>query len=344
MTQTISNAEVHTLAIDLAKTSFHIHAADRSGVKIHSKPVNRSKLIQYVSNLQPCTVVMEACGGANHFARKFTAMGHTVKLIAPQFVKPFVKSNKNDAFDAQAICEASQRPDMRFVSPKDTAQQDIQSIHRARSLVVAHRTALSNQIRGLLTEYGIVLPQGISILRRSLPSIIDSDNRELSILFRELLQNLYSALITVDQQVESFNQKIELLARQDERCVRLQTIPGIGPMAATALVATLGDGSAFKDGREASAYLGLVPRQNSTGGRSTLLGISKRGDQYLRSLSIHGGRAVVRTSPKHNDYRSNWITDLARRRNVNVASVAVANKNVRTAWKILQDGNNYLAA
>ena len=344
MTQNISNESVHTLAIDLAKMSFHIHGADQFGKKLVSKPVTRTKLVSYISNLAPCTVVMEACGGANYFARSFSEMGHTVKLIAPQFVKPFVKSNKNDAVDAQAICEAAQRPDMRFVAHKDIAQQDIQSIHRARSLIVSQRTAISNQIRGLLAEYGIVIPRSFSILNKRIPELLDYTSTELTPLFKEMLSHVFENLKLLEQKLAFFNKKIEEIAKSEERCRRLMTIPGIGAIVATALVATLGDGRAFKNGREASAFLGLVPRQHSTGGRSVLLGISKRGDKYLRALLIQGARSVVTYAPKHDDYRSNWITDLARRRNVNIATVAVANKNVRTAWKMLQAGDNYKVA
>jgi transposase len=344
MIQNISNESVHTLAIDLAKMSFHIHGADQFGKKLVSKPVTRTKLVSYISNLAPCTVVMEACGGANYFARSFSEMGHTVKLIAPQFVKPFVKSNKNDALDAQAICEAAQRPDMRFVAHKDIAQQDIQSIHRARSLIVSQRTAISNQIRGLLAEYGIVIPRSLSILNKRIPELLDYTSTELTPLFKEMLSHVFENLKLLEQKLAFFNKKIEEIAKSEERCRRLMTIPGIGAIVATALVATLGDGRAFKNGREASAFLGLVPRQHSTGGRSVLLGISKRGDKYLRALLIQGARSVVTHAPKHDDYRSNWITDLARRRNVNIATVAVANKNVRTAWKMLQAGDNYKVA
>lgn len=344
MTQTITNAAVHTLAIDLAKMSFHIHGADQFGNKLVSKPVTRTKLVSYISNLAPCTVVMEACGGANYFARSFSEMGHTVKLIAPQFVKPFVKSNKNDALDAQAICEAAQRPDMRFVAHKDITQQDIQSIHRARSLIVSQRTAMSNQIRGLLAEYGIVVPRSLSILNKRIPELLDYTCTELTPLFKEMLSHIFDNLKQLENKLAIFNKKIEEIAKNEERCRRLMTIPGIGAIVATALVATLGDGRAFKNGREASAFLGLVPRQHSTGGRSMLLGISKRGDKYLRALLIQGARSVVTYAPKHDDYRSHWITDLARRRNVNIATVAVANKNVRTAWKMLQAGDSYKVA
>ena len=341
MPHTIANQTINTLAIDLAKNSFHIHRADQLGRKVLSKALSRKKLKLFIAKLSVCTIVMEACSGANYFARCFTQMGHTVKLIAPQFVKPYVKSNKNDAADAQAICEAAQRPDMRFVTPKDINQQDIQSIHRARSLCVAHRTALGNQIRGLLAEYGIVVATGLASLREGIPRALEDGENELTSLFRELLNHLYEALCYYDQRVDFYTLKVYKMAKQDERCKRLQSIPGIGPIVATALVATLGNGNAFANGREAAAYLGLVPKQHSTGGKPTLLGISKRGDVYLRSLLIHGGRSVVRHADKHQDYRSCWIQDLVQRRNVNIAAVAVANKNVRIAWRLLQGDATY---
>jgi transposase len=341
MTHTIANQTINTLAIDLAKNSFQLHGANAQGKKALSKTLTRKKLQAFIANLPACTVVMEACGGANYFARSFTKMGHQVKLIAPQFVKPFVKSNKNDAADAEAICEAAQRPSMRFVTPKDLSQQDIQSVHRARSLCVAQRTALGNQIRGLLAEYGVVIPKGLTLLRKQIPQVLEDADNELTPLFRELLHNLYRTLCYFDDEVDAYNNKIQQLAKQDERCQRLQTIPGIGPIVATALVATIGDGSSFASGREAAAYLGLVPRQSSTGGKPTLLGISKRGDVYLRQLLIHGGRAVVRNTDKHDDYRNRWIQSLVARRNFNIASVAVANKNVRIAWHLLQNKCTY---
>lgn len=340
MHSTISKEPISTLAIDLAKSSFHLHGADTSGHQVVSKPVSRQKLFAYVAQLPPCTVVMEACGGANYFARQFSEQGHSVKLIAPQFVKPFVKSNKSDAADAQAICEASQRPTMRYVQHKSINQQDIQSIHRARSLVKSQRVALSNQIRGLLSEYGIVFPVGLSVLRKQIVELLSGTDR-LTPLFIEMLTHHYGTLCHLDAEIEFFDRKIDQIARADERCRRLMTIPGIGPIAATALLVALGDGSSFASGREAAAYLGLVPRQHSTGGRSNLLGISKRGDKYLRSLLIHGGRTVVLHAAKHDDYRSQWITEVAQRRNVNIASVAVANKNVRTAWALLTRNSEY---
>ena len=228
-------------------------------------------------------------------------------MMAPQFVKPYVKSNKNDAVDAEAICEAVQRPNMRFVPEKSIEQQDMQSLHRIRSQLVARRTAQANQIRGLLMEYGIVIPQGIRHVCKQLPLILEAADNGLSDLFRELLHELYEEFVHLDQRLEGLEQKLLRLSVQNEDCQRLLTIPGIGLLSATALVAAVGDVSNFKNGRELAAWLGLVPRQHSTGGKPTLMGISKRGDCYLRTLLIHGGRTVVRVAHQHQDRRNRWV-------------------------------------
>lgn len=271
-------------------------------------------------------------------------MGHIVRMIAPQFVKPFVKSNKNDAADAEAICEAVQRPSMRFVPSKNIEQQDVQSLHRIRSQTVARRTALANQIRGLLMEYGIVVPKGISYIRKEIPLILEDAKNELTSLFRELLSELYDEMVHLDERVKTLEGKLDMVCRQNEACKRLLTIPGVGLLTATALVASIGDIKAFQSGRELAAWIGLVPRQHSTGGKPTLLGISKRGDGYLRTLLIHGGRTVVRVADKHQDRRNRWISELDKRRGKNISAVAVANKNARIAWAILTNQTTYQAS
>jgi transposase len=303
--------------------------------------LSRHKLIEFIAQLPSCIIGIEACGGANYWRRVFERLGHTVHIIAPQFVKPFVKSNKNDAADAEAICEAVQRPSMRFVPGKSIQQQDIQSIHRIRSQAVARRTAQSNQIRGLLMEYGIIIPKGISYIRQQIPSILEDAENELTFLFRELLIDLYDEMVHLDQRIKTLETKLEALCAHNEDCQRLLTIPGVGLLSATALVAAIGDITVFKSGRELAAWLGLVPRQHSTGGKPTLLGISKRGDTYLRTLLIHGGRTVVRVAAKHQDRRSEWICKLEERRGKNRAAVAVANKNARTAWVLLSKKVTY---
>lgn len=291
--------------------------------------------------LKPCLVAMEACGGSHHWARQFQAMGHDVRLISPQFVKPFVKSNKNDIADAEAICEAVQRPTMRFVPLKSVEQQDILSIHRAREQVVRRRTAQGNQIRGLLMEYGVVMPQGMRAVRTQLPDILADADNELTLMFRELLQGLSEELINLDKRVALYDQQISMISEQSDVCRRLMTIPGVGPMVATALLASVSDGKAFKNGREMSAWLGLVARQHSTGGKPRLLGISKRGDVYLRKLLIHGARAALRWTDRKHDKRSMWATSLKERRGQNIAAVALANKTVRTAWVLITRGEDY---
>jgi len=286
---------------------------------------------------------MEACAGAHYWARLVQSYGHEVRLIAPQFVKPYVKSNKNDAADAEAICEAVQRPNMRFVAVKEIEQQDIQSIHRMRSLAVERRTAQINQVRGVLLEYGMTIPVGRSNLLRRVPEILEDAQNGLTDLFRGELFGLYEELKHLDERIAHYDEKINQIARADERTVRLQTIPGIGPKIATALLAAIGDINAFKNGRELAAWLGLVPRQHSTGGKQTLLGISKRGDVYLRQLVIHGARAILRWVDRKTDRTSQWAAALEQRRHRNIAVVAMANKMVRVAYAILKNGESYRA-
>ncbi len=333
--------EIKVLGIDLAKQSFQVHGVDGNGKVILRKTLSREKLLEFMVQLPPCLVGMEACGGAHDFARKFQEYGHTVRLMAPQFVKPYVKSNKNDRADAEAICEAVQRPNMRFVPIKSVDQQDLQSLHRVRSMAVAHRTALINQIRGLLMEYGIIIPKGASQVRNHLPNILADTSNGLTAEMRELLIGLSSELLHSDKRVEEHDAKIKMTALNHPACLVLLAIPGIGPMIATALVAAIGDPRVFKNGREMAAWLGLVPRQHSTGGKDRLLGISKRGDVYLRTLLIHGARAAVRVADKKEDWRSRWMVDLQARRGENIAAVALANKNVRIAWALLTKGEKY---
>ena len=330
-----SKGEVKVLGIDLSKQSFEIHGVNESGQTVVSKQLSRSNLSAFVANLPPCLIGMEACGGANHWERVFTQMGHTVRMMAPQFVKPYVKSNKNDTLDTEAICEAVQRPSMRFVPAKSVEQQDIQSLHRIRSQAVSRRTAQGNQIRGLLMEYGIVIPKGLSHVCKAIPIILEDGENGVTFLFRELLRELYDELVHLDNRIQSLEHKLEQISRNSEDCQRLLTIPGVGLLSATALMAAIGDISVFKSGRELAAWLGLVPRQHSTGGKPRLLGISKRGDTYLRTLLIHGGRTVVRVASKYQDRRNRWVDSLEQRRGKNISAVAVANKNARIAWALL---------
>jgi transposase len=336
--------ELKVLGIDLAKQSFQLHGVDEAGQTVLKKKLSRKQLSAFVARLPGCSIGLEACGGANHWVRVFKTFGHTVRMMAPQFVKPYVKSNKNDAVDAEAICEAVQRPSMRFIPEKSIEQQDIQSMHRIRSQLVARRTAQSNQVRGLLMEYGIVIPKGISHVRKQLPLILEAADNGLSDLFRELLSELYEELVHMDSRVNEIEKKLAGISAQNEDCQRLLSIPGVGLLSATALVAGIGDISVFKNGRELASWLGLVPRQHSTGGKATLMGISKRGDSYLRTLLIHGGRTVVRVAHKHQDQRNRWVSELDQRRGKNISAVAVANKNARIVWALLSKKATYQAA
>jgi len=333
--------DIKIMAIDLAKNSFQLHGAGKDGYKVLGKKVSRKNLAEFMVNLPPCLVAMEACGSAHYWARLFQSYGHEVKLIAPQFVKPFVKSNKNDAVDAEAICEAVQRPGMRFVGIKSVEQQDIQSIHRIRSQLVKNRTAQVNQIRGLLMESGIVLPQGRAQVLKRLPEILEDADNGLSDRFRDLLNELKNELQGLDDRIEGYDQAICEIAQGSEAAGLLMSIPGIGVLTATALLACISDVNCFRNGRELAAFLGLVPRQHSTGGKPRLLGISKRGDVYLRTLLIHGARSVIQSVDKKQDRTSRWATDLMQRRGKNIATVALANKMARTVFALLSQGKVY---
>ena len=289
--------KITTLGIDLAKHVFQVHGTDAQGKMVLKKALKRAQVLPFFANLPPCLVGMEACGSAHYWARKLTEFGHTVKLMAPQFVKPYVKANKHDAADAEAICEAVGRPNMRFVPLKTAEQQGVLALHRAREGMVKARTAQANQIRGLLAEYGIVIPQGIQHIAERIPEILEDGDNGLPGVFRSLLQRLEAHLKELDRQVREVEREIHLWHRENEASRRLADVPGIGPLTASALVATVGDARSFENGRQLAAWLGLVPRQHSTGGKPVLLGISKRGDTYLRRLLIHGARAVGRSMP-----------------------------------------------
>lgn len=294
------------------------------------------------SKLEPgCEIGMEACGGSHHWARELRSRGYQVKLIAPQFVKPFVKSLKNDANDAEAVCEAISRPHMRFVPVKTAAQQDIQALHRVRDTLMRHRKAKANQIRGLVAEYGLVTPKTIVALRRAVPDWLEDAENGLSAIFRELLYGLWEDFQHLEQRVKALDKQLTVISDTHPDARRLKQLRGIGPLIATALVAQFGDGRHFKRGRQAAASLGLTPRHHGTGGKNLIYGITKRGDPYLRSLLIHGARAVVSQAKQRDDRLSRWVTELAGRTHTNVAAVALANKTVRIAWAMLRHGTDY---
>lgn len=321
--------------IDLAKAVFQVHGVDLHGKPCLRKQLRRAEMLTFFVKLEPCLIGMEACGGAHYWARKLSQMGHTVKLMAPQFVKPYVKTNKNDAADAEAICEAVTRPTMRFVAIKTEQQQALLAIHRARQGFVKARTAQANQIRGLLAEFGIVIPQGLCHVSPRLAALADPSSGQLPGSFCNLLQRLADNLKELDRQVKELEQQIRLWHEQSVASQRLAEIPGIGPITASALVATIGDARCFKNGRQLAAWMGLVPRQHSSGGKPVLLGISKRGDCYLRTLLVHGARAVIRHAEHKAEHAANWLGRLLGRRNKNVAAVALANKNARMVWALL---------
>lgn len=331
---------INTLGIDIAKRVFQLHGVDAQGSIVLQKKIGREVVLSFVANLPPCLIGMEACGGSNYWARKFQSYGHTVKLMSPQFVKPYVKTNKTDAADAEAICEAVTRPTMRFVAIKQTEQQDMQSLHRYRQRIVEQRTGLANQIRGLLTEYGIVFPQGICVLRKKLPEVLGDEGIELNALGKEIFNQLYEDLITLDEKVKKLDKRIEALCRENEDTKRLTQIGGVGALTATAMVAAIGDVSQFKNGRHLSAWIGLVPREHSSGNKRLLLGISKRGDRYLRTLLIHGARVFISFAKD----RSAWLDNLIKRCGKQKAYVALANKNARVIWALLTNHTDYKAA
>jgi transposase len=331
------------VGIDLAKDVIQVHGVDQ-----HEKPVWRRRLKRtewlkvLLDTIEPgCVIGMEACGGAHHWARQLQAHGFTVKLIAPQFVKPYVKSNKNDANDAEAVCEAMSRPSMRFVSVKTVEQQDIQAIHRVRSGLIEQRTAKANQIRGLVAEYGLTAPKQLAQLRIALPCWLEDAANDLSDGFRRVLNGLMGDLIVLDNRVTEMDREILVIAQSNPVAKRLQQLRGVGPIVATALVAAVGDAKQFANGRQMSAAFGLTPRQQSSGGKERLLGISKRGDAYLRSMLIHGARSVVHRAAGKSDRLSEWITRIAATRHPNIAAVALANKTARIAWAMLRHETDY---
>ena len=335
---------IKTLGIDLAKSVLHLCGMDVHGKVVLRKRLSRGKLLEFLANVPACLIGMEACGGAHYWAREIGKLGHEVRLMSPQFVKPYVKTNKNDSNDAEAVCEAVGRANMRFVPVKSVEQQDIQAIHRIREQLIKSRTAQANQIRGLLGEYGIIIPKGLRQVRGRLPGILEDAENGLSFRARRFLSDLVERVRELDERIRAYDKEIEELFKEDERSQRIEKVEGIGPVVATAIVAAVGNGTFFKDGRQLSAWLGLVPRQHSTGGRERLLGISKRGDRYIRTLLIHGARSVVRYAQRKTDPRSRWINGLKARRGTNAAAVALANKNARIIWALLSKGEAYRPA
>lgn len=336
--------EITTIGLDLAKNVFHVVCCDARGKIVRKRMLKRAQVKRFFANLSRCRVAMEACASAHYWGRQLEALGFEVKLVPAQYVKAYVRGNKNDYNDALAIAEASERPEMRFAPLKSTAQQDIQALHRLRQGCIAARTALCNQIRGLAGENGLVAPKGIGALRRRIPEWLEDGDNGLSELFRRLLASSYERLQELDRYISEHDEEVLRQSRADEACERLQTIPGFGPIVASVFHSQIGSGEAYRRGRDVAAALGLVPRQHSSGGKDTLLGISKRGDRYLRSLMIHGARAVVSRAARKTDRLSVWIKRIWAKRGFNKAVVALANKMARMGWAILAHKTVYQPA
>lgn len=331
------------IGLDIAKSVFQLHGVDARGKAVLTKKLSSSEVLTYFANLPPCMVGIEACAGSHYWARELIKLGHDARLMAAEFVIPYRMSGKNDANDAVAICEAVGRPKMRFVAVKSEEAQAVLGVHRARALTVSERTALVNQVRGLLGEFGIVTGTGIAQARRLLGEI-GAGARQLPALARETLGELHDRLRDLDARILAYDRKITHLASESEPARRLMKIEGVGPVTATAIVASVGNARAFDSGRQFAAWLGLTPRQYSSGGKTVLGPITKRGDVTLRTLLIHGTRAVLRLTSERTDRKSRWVEALKARSCANVAAVALAAKNARIIWAMLTRGTEYRAA
>lgn len=332
----------HTLiGLDLAKNVFHAVKLDRHGKHTWRKKFSRAQLKRYFVNRKSTRIAMEACASAHYWARLFESLGHTVDLLPPKHVKAYLRGQKNDYNDAQAIAEAAYHGALRPVPVKSVAQQDEQAFHRMRSQCVGERTRVVNQVRGLLGEYGLVIPQGTTALRKALPALLADPENGLTPRFRELLDHKYQCLVALDKELDWFAEQLQQQSKQDEVCQRLQEIPGFGPVVSSAVKCWMGDGHQFRRGRDASAALGIVPRQHSSGDKDRLLGITKRGDGYTRTQIINGARSVVIRAGGKPDTLSRWIIRLVETRGFNKAVVALANKLIRIAWVVIARGERY---
>lgn len=336
-------ANITRVGVDIAKSIFHVHGVDRFEKTQWKGKYSRKKWIDALEKKVPkeAVIAMEACGSAHYWGRELNKRGFTVKLIHPKFVKPYVKSNKNDAVDAEAICEAMARPNMRFVQIKTVQQQDVQSAHRIREKLMQQRTAKVNHIRGLVAEYGVIAPVGIKNLREAIPTWLVDAESHLSAIFRQLLSGLADDLSYIDNRIDELNLIIKQHVETDAVASQLVEVRGVGVLCASALTSAIGDGKAYRKGRDFAASLGLTPRQHSTGGKDRLLGISKRGDGYLRKLLVHGARAVIRHAKDKNDYLSKWLNKLLKTKHVNIVTVALANKIARIAWAMVAGDKRY---
>lgn len=333
--------EVITIGVDLAKNVFQVHGVDAEGEVVVRRQLKRAQVRPFFEKLPPCLVGMEACATAHHWARQLIALGHWVKLMPPHYVKPYVKRNKNDVADAAAICEAVTRPTMRFVSVKGVEQQGVLVLHRSRELLVRQRTMLVNAIRGHMAEFGIVAPTGVPQIKKLLAVIADQDDKRLPSSARRCLEGLVRQFLALQQEIHAIELSIHAWHRSNEVSRRLETIPGIGPVVASALAASISDPEVFRNGRELAAWIGLVPRQNSTGGKQRLGKISKQGDQYLRWLLFAGAMSVVLHAKRRGTTNMPWLADIIDRKPTKVVAVALANRNARIVWALLKRGGTY---
>ncbi|HEY0722726.1 MAG TPA: IS110 family transposase [Pyrinomonadaceae bacterium] len=336
--------QIAVLGIDLGKNSCSVVGLDMAGRVIMRRRLQRDSVIKFASRLAPCVVAMEACCGAHHLGRILRDQGHQVRLMSPEYVRPYVKAQKNDDRDAEAIAEAATRPTMRFVELKSAEQLDMQSLHRVRDRLVGERTALINQLRAVLLERGITVPQGRRKLAQHLTAFLTDEEVRLSARVQTLLKDMEAEWRAIDRRIEVFDEEFAIRAKTDEAARRLATIPGIGVLNATALVAAVGNAATFARGRDLAAWLGLVPRQMTTGGKPRLLGISKRGNKYLRKLLVHGARAALPSLAVSATPLGNWLRGLLERAHKNTVIVALANKLARIVWAVLRQGGIYEAA
>lgn len=332
---------VTTLGIDLAKNTFSLHGVDGHGKTVLRKTLSRAKLMPFLAQQPPCLIGMEACSGSHHWARQLTALGHRVGIMAPKFVVPYRKGGKNDGNDAEAICEAVARPGMRFAPVKSPEQQAVLCLHRIRHARIKERTATLNQLRGLLCEFGLVMPQGRYPAMHQIPDILEDAENSLPMLARRLLHDLYLRLQGIHTEILAYDRELEHLAKASATAQQLMTTPGVGAITATALIASVGDPHQFKNGRQFAAWLGLTPRQYTTGGKVRLGRITKKGDAYLRTLLIHGTRAVLAALGDKQDRLSVWLRALVARRGYKRATVALAAKNARVLWALMMRGEAY---
>lgn len=338
-------SEVCTIGLDIAKNKFQVHGEDAHGNRVFNKQILRKDLLNFFANTPPCLVGMEACGGSHYWGREISKLGHEVRLIPTRLVKPFVINNKTDAADARAICEVVRRPNTKFVSIKTVDQQQLMAMHRIRERLVANRTALANQIRGLLLEEGITIPQGIEWITMTLPSLYDPYDTQLSAAYKRIFQSLYDEFISVNSRIANIEKELLQMAKADENCLRLMKIPGVGYLTATAVTGHMGTAKQFKNGRQFAACLGLTPREYSSGGKQKLLGISKRGDPYIRKLLVQGARVISmwwNRKDAEDDYRMSWLKAVTQRRGKFKAIVAQANKTARIIWNVLAKGEEYI--